>query len=172
MPATYTLIASNTLSSAAASVTFSAIPGTYTDLVLRWSSRTDNASVVDVVLLEFNASGGTAYSTRRIIGTGSAAASTGFSNAATSLLPQTDGANATANTFGSAELYIPSYTISQNKPISSFGCMEDNATTAYIAANAGLWSNTSAITQIKLTSNAAANFVSGSSFFLYGIKNS
>ena len=78
MPATYTLIASNTLSSSAASVTFSAIPATYTDLVLRWSSRTDNASVVDVVLLEFNASGGTAYSTRRIIGTGSAAASTGL----------------------------------------------------------------------------------------------
>ena len=36
---TYTPIATQTLGSAAASVTFSSIPGTYTDLVLRISAR-------------------------------------------------------------------------------------------------------------------------------------
>ena len=55
MPATYTLIASNTLSSAAASVTFSAIPATYTDLVLRYSARSDGASVDDYFSLNIEA---------------------------------------------------------------------------------------------------------------------
>ena len=41
--ATYTLISSNVLSSSAASVTFSSIASTYTDLVLRVSARDDRA---------------------------------------------------------------------------------------------------------------------------------
>ena len=47
MATTYTLITSQTLASSAASVTFSSIPSTYTDLVLRVSARTDNAAVSD-----------------------------------------------------------------------------------------------------------------------------
>lgn len=54
MANTYTLISSNTLTSSAASVTFSSIPATYTDLVLRISSRTDAAGATATVAAQFN----------------------------------------------------------------------------------------------------------------------
>jgi hypothetical protein len=81
--------------------------------------------------------------------------------------------NDTANTFSNSEIYIPSYTISQNKPISGFFVTENNSTAADAASintAAQLWRNTAAITSITFT--AGSNFVSGSSFYLYGIKNS
>jgi hypothetical protein len=51
MANTYTLIASNTLGASAASVTFSAIPSTYTDLVVRYSAASCDAAVTDIDLL-------------------------------------------------------------------------------------------------------------------------
>ena len=80
-----------------------------------------------------------------------------------------DGATATANTFSNAELYIPSYTASQNKPASFFGAQEDNSTTANIFLLANLAQITATISSIGMVLNSSANFVSGSSFYLYGI---
>ena len=174
MPNTYTLISSNVLSSSAASVTFSAIPSTYTDLVILYSARTDLSSSGDAVNIKFNGSSVAEYSYTTIRGNGSTA--TSFRSSSDTRLTITnagaDGATATANTFGSVEIYIPSYTASQNKPSSVFAVQENNATGAFINPIANLWSNTSAITSIAFTSDNAANFVSGSSFYLYGIKNS
>lgn len=173
MAATYTLISSNVLASSAASVTFSAIPSTYTDLVLRASVRGDSATVLEALLLNFNADTAGNYSQTTLLGSGSAASSTRQSNVFSSNnLQQADGGSATASTFGNAEIYIPSYTVNQNKPIGSFGVGENNATAAYMGAVALLWRNTAAITSIAITPNSSANFVSGSSFYLYGIKNS
>ena len=172
MATTYTLISSNTLSSSAASVTFSSIPSTYTDLVLRISARTaTTGQAIDTITFQFNSSGGTAYSVTRLSGDGSTAASS--RNSGVSVINGffvLDAADATANTFGSVEFYVPSYTASQNKPVSVIGAQEDNNASARIAATAGLWQNTAAITSI--TATGGGNFVSGSSFYLYGIKNS
>jgi hypothetical protein len=175
MANTYTLIASNTLSSSAASVTFSSIPSTYTDLVLKYSARTDESGSVDsLCYLRFNSSSASNYSVRVLRGSGSVADSLGFSSQTYIRLTNgSDAVNATSSTFANGEIYIPSYTVSQNKPLSAFTAMENNATEAYLVATAGLWSNTSAITSITVgIGNAGVNFVSGSSFFLYGIKNS
>jgi hypothetical protein len=170
MPSTYTLISSNVLSSAAASVTFSAIPSTYTDLHIRWSARC--SSEQNLIRLTFNGSGGTAYSDTGLNGDGSAGSYTQNSNSAYNRLNfsmVTSGYS--ANTFSNAELYIPSYTVSQNKPSSSFQVTETNDTRALLQTNANLWRDTSIISSITFTTNAG-NFVSGSSFYLYGIKNS
>lgn len=172
MANTYTLIASNTLGSSAASVTFSSIPNTYTDLVLRWSVRSTNASNFENIIIEFNDDTGTNYSRTSLTGSGSAASSnreTGFTTWNQAI---TNGANSTASTFGSGEVYIPNYTSTANKAGSFFGAQETNATAANIRINAYLYQNSTAITKIKLSSGNAENFVSGSSFFLYGIKNS
>ena len=171
MANTYTLIASNTLTSSAASVTFSSIPSTYTDLVLRVSARTDYADTLDNIGVQFNSDTGSTYSATRIRGNGSATASARSS----STYPLTihagaDGSTATSSTFSNWELYIPNYTVSQNKPIASFSVQENNAALAYIHSHAGLWSNTATISSIYLY--GLGNFVSGSSFYLYGIKNS
>jgi hypothetical protein len=171
MATTYTLISSNVLSSSAASVTFSAIPSTYTDLVLRWSARLDTTS--SEVDLRFNSDSATNYSSTRIVGNGATASSLRISSANNlRFFESANYSTDTANTFNSMEIYIPSYTVSQNKPFSSFVGTETNATTAYLVAQANLWSNTAAITSIVLDPISSANFVAGSSFYLYGIKNS
>jgi len=173
MPITYTLIASNTLSSSAASVTFSAIPNTFTDLVLKTSTRTDLSGGTDVNLyITFNSDTATNYSITLLQGTGSAANSNRYTNATrldTALMSQ--GTGYTASTFANCEMYIPSYILAQNKPISDFSVTENNATAARMYLNAGLWRNTAAISSIQIAP-VAGNLISGSSFFLYGVKNS
>ena len=172
MPATYTLIASNTLSSSAASVTFSAIPGTYTDLVIRSSARSNSGGVSELFLLRFNSDTTTKYSYNYVNGTGATAGAGIFSAKTSAWALYVNGGATTANSFGNIEIYIPSYNSTANKPYSSFGANEDNNSTAYIAALAGLYTGTSGITSIDILPGNGTNFVSGSSFFLYGIKNS
>jgi len=173
MANTYTLIASNTLSSSAASVTFSSIPNTYTDLVVRCSVRSDYASTGDNITLTFNSNSSSIYSNTIVFGNGSSGVSQRNSAGNPGYVAYVvDGDVSTASTFGSVEIYLPSYTSSTNKPFSSFGARENNATAAVVAANAGLFASTSAISSIQIGLQFGPNFVSGSSFFLYGIKNS
>jgi hypothetical protein len=173
MANTYTLIQAQTLASSVASVTFSSIPATYTDLVLRLSARKDGGG--DTFKVQFNSDTATNYSNTTLTGNSSAASSTRNTS---QVYVRAYGANEstfTANTFGSSDVYIPSYLVSQNKPIGIFGVTENNSAAAdasFINASAGLWRNTAAITSIVITDPAAGNFVTGSSFYLYGIKNS
>jgi len=171
--ATYTLISSNVLSSSAASVTFSSIPATYTDLVLRWSARQDfnSASTRNGGTMTFNNNTSSVYSETNINGDGSTVTSGRNSNNI-EVSTFTPGASpgATANTFGSCELYIPNYISSANKPISHFIVSESNtATGPSIKTFAILFRSSSAVSSIEL--NAGFNYVSGSSFYLYGISN-
>lgn len=177
MANTYTLIASNTLGSNQSSVTFSSIPNTYTDLVLRYSGRTNAGSSNDFLQLRINGLSTTIYSDTVLYGTGAGGngVSTQSTSAAQLYAPRfgLDGANATTNTFSNSEIYIPNYTASQNKPISAFGVTENNTgSDAYVSIGAGLIRETGAISSIELTAITGPNFVTNSSFFLYGIKNS
>jgi hypothetical protein len=169
MAATYKLIASNVLTSSVAVVTFSSIPATFTDLVLRISTRVDFATVDSNVLIRFNGDTASNYSTTWLRGSGSASNSSRNSGTRIIGAAATQGTSATNNTFASAEIYIPSYTVSQNKPVAIDSATENNATEAYRVVDAGLWRNTAAITSIELD---GTNFVAGSSFYLYGISNS
>ena len=167
MPTTMKLIAKTTLGSAAADITFSSIPSTYTDLYLVVSPRSGSSN--DNLLMQFN-SNTTNYSFRILRGSGSAAGS--FSN--------TDfGAfngnsifisyiSSDTNTASSVEVYIPNYAGSTNKSVSATGAQEANSSAAFIMATAGLWANTAAITSIKLYGNGA-NLATNTSAFLYGI---
>ena len=178
MANTYTLIASNTLGSSAASVTFSAIPSTYTDLVLRISSRSGSPNgqgAADGLYVRFNSSSVGQYSWTILKGDGTTATSDynyTVGNFYAGDFFGTVGYLATASTFSSTEFYIPNYASSNTKAMSVFGVNETNATAAYLGVEAALWNNTSAISSISLSSVFAGNFVSGSSFYLYGIKNS
>ena len=175
MPSTYTLIASNTLSTSAASVTFSAIPNTFTDLVVKVSARTTEAGSNELMIMTVNGNTGSNYSVTTLIGNGSTVTSNRTTSAANIRNGWQVGATATSNTFSNAEIYIPSYTVSQNKPVSNFSVAENNSSTAadtYINTNAGLIRITDAISTIAFATINGNNFVSGSSFFLYGIKNS
>jgi hypothetical protein len=175
MATTYKLISSNTLSSSVASVTFSSIPGTYTDLVLQISARGTNASVDSYITYYLNSGGTGLQSETYLGGTGSTTESGRTTNSNGGIGSQgfisISGGSATSNTFGSVEIYIPSYTASQNKPTGNFGVSESNQTAVQMGITAGLWRNTAAVTSIVLSAGSG-NFASGSSFYLYGIKNS
>jgi hypothetical protein len=172
MPSTYTIISSNTLSSSAASVTFSSIPATFTDLVLRTSTRTSRTGIaVSDLRITLNGSSSTVYSWR-VLNNGFGSISANGND--TQSYWQSDyspTAAATSNTFGSSEVYLPNYLSSTKKPSTSFGVAENMSTDSYRTAYASLADITSAVTSITITASIF-NFVSGSSFYLYGIKNS
>jgi len=172
--ATYTLISSNVLSSSAASVTFSAIPADYTDLVVRASVRCDGTGFPDTndnLRFWFNNSLTAIYSNTTVEGNGASTASSSNTLSFIKGNYAANGSTSTSNTFANIEMYIPSYTVSQNKPLSLTSAQENNSTTAYRVATAGLFRSTTAISRIDIDSQNGNNFVSGSSFYLYGISN-
>ena len=167
MANTYTLIEAKTLGTTTASVTFSSIPATYTDLSLVMSGRDDNVgSTGSWSTFEFN--GSVAPSGIYIFGAGSGTPSSGTAHKA----PLENGGSSTASTFSNSYFYMPNYAnTSYNKSYSVDGVVETNATEAYQALIAGLVATTNAITSIKVTPGAGS-WASGSTFYLYGIKNS
>jgi hypothetical protein len=166
MPNTFELISAQALGSAAASVTFSSIPSTFTDLQILMSARTDAASAVGYVTVAFNGSTSN-FSIRGLGGNGTSPASwTTPSN----FVGEVVGNSSTAVTFSNLSMYIPNYAGSTNKSFSADSVGEQNATLAQSAFTAGLWSITTAISSITFTPNAG-NFLGLSTFYLYGVKN-
>jgi hypothetical protein len=167
MANTYVKIASTTVGSGgAASITFSSIPSTYTDLCVKISTRSTEASAWDFYGFAIN--GSTANFTWRSLW-GDTSPASGSGSGSTILFGGT-GANATANTFGNTEIYIPNYAGSNFKSISTDTVTENNSTTAGRSLNVNLWSNTAAITSFAIGSSTS--FVQYSTATLYGIKNS
>jgi len=165
MAATYELIASNTLTTTAASVTFSSIPNTYSDLVLMISARTSASQNRSGIALRFNG----ATTNVNMSGTWLEQEDNTVYSFRNDTVVQTNGNTTTSNVFGNAKIYFPNYTSSVSKSYASFFVIENNSATGnQIAAVSGLFQNTSALNEIKLISD----FVSGSSFFLYGLKDS
>jgi hypothetical protein len=172
MATTFTLIASVTVGSGgAASIDFSSIPSTYTDLCLKISARNvSGAQVFDYLKIGFNGSVAD-YTLRTLEGDGSSAASYTRSTFGVNFAGRFNGAGSTSNTFGNAEMYFPNYAGSTNKSMSVDTVTENNGTTAYATLLAGLWSQTAAITSISFTTEIS-NFAQHSTATLYGIKNS
>ena len=175
MANTYTLIASSSVGSGgAATFDFTSIPSTYTDLLLKCSTRQDGTANGYRLHLRFNNSSASEYSSKELyydnatVGNGS-----GSSESYIRAAFVQNGAF-TANTFNNVEIYIPNYLSSNYKSTSSDGVDETNAQANYISINAGLWSNTAAINRITLSeySGSGTIFAQHSSAYLYGIKNS
>lgn len=168
MANTYTLISSNTLNSDTSSVTFSSIPNTYTDLSIRFSirfSQSSNTFYGGTFAINANST----FSKTVLSGNGTTPTSS-YTSGSIQIMPA---GLATSNTFNNGEFYIPNYaSTSQNKQISGSIVAENNATLGQIYAVAMLFDSTSAITSITFGPDAPDNLVSGSSFYLYGIKNS
>jgi hypothetical protein len=174
MASSRTLIESQTLASSAASVTFNSIPSTYTDIVVKASVRTDYAAVIDYLIIRFNSDSSTNYSDTRLVAYAGTGTLSDRTSSATSLgNVSVDGNSATSSTFSNTEIYIPNYLSTVGKPISASTVVENNSASAnQIVADAALYRGASAISNIAFTPSVGTNFLSGSSFYLYGIKNS
>lgn len=175
MPSSRILIASNTLGSATATITFSNIPTIYENLHVLWSARSAQANATTRINIKLNGTGGTSYSFTRMQATGTTASSSAVSNFDKWWGEYVSANDATSNTFGSGELYLPKYQSTERKPASFFSAAE-NATTVngdwYVSVLAAQANITSAITSIEFTLNTSDNFMTGSSFWLYGLKSS
>ena len=168
MPNNYVLLEKIVVPTAgAASVTFANIPQTgYTDLVVKASAQANN-SASSSYAFKITYNGNTAnYSDKYIRGSGASVSSSSGSSLSSTYLGEIPSTFVT-NTFGNVEIYIPNYTGSNNKSFSSDGVTEANSSTAWATLNAGLWSNTSAITSITLSSTV--NLAPNSTFYLYGV---
>jgi hypothetical protein len=153
----------------AATIDFTSIPSTYTDLVIKLSAR-DTSTPPDGDNILININGVTTnQSQRAILGLGSGTP-TSYSDTRLYVKGATTSVQ-TASTFGSVDFYFTNYAGNTNKVLSIDGVGENNA--AANAANfvGGLWSSTAAITSIQFVPNVGS-FVQHSTATLYGIKNS
>ena len=164
MPATYEPIATTTLGSAAASITFSSIASSWTDLRLVLVGSGDTNAT-----LRFNSDTAANYSNTRLGGDGTATESarqtstTSINTTASEGLPASTPAMVTVDVF--------SYTGSTNKTVLITHSQDKNGS-GWVARAVGLWRSTSAITTISFTATGGtALFNTGTTATLYGIKN-
>ena len=166
MAITYEPIATTTLSSAQATVTFSSISGIYTDLVLIMSAF-GSVSGQDI-RVQVNSDTASNYSLTRLVGY-----TTAFSNRASNAtywqITNSVGIGSSSSDPTADVIQFMNYSntttnktilVRHNQPQSSL--MET-------AAQVGLYRSTSAITSITF-SLSSGNYSSGSTFTLYGIK--
>jgi len=163
MPITYEPIATTTLGSAAATVTFSGISGSYTDLVLiingKWTGSGPSSFG-----LRFNSDSGSNYSITRLLGDGSSASSNRTNNTTT-----TSGGQLDATNFNPNITHIMNYS---NSTTYKTILWRGNIPSTQVEAAVSLWRNTSAITSISAGYfDVSANWETGSTFTLYGIKS-
>jgi len=169
MANTYEAIATVTVGGGgAATMAFSSIPATYTDLNIVASLRTTANDGYQSVTVNFN--GSPTYSLRRLYNTGSDSANADY----WAIAPADSASLMTASTYGSLSIYLPNYTSSANKSASVDVVVENNVSggVSWQGLNAGLATLTSAITTITLAPYGGNNFKQYSTATLYGIKNS
>jgi hypothetical protein len=161
--ATYVPLATQTLGSAASSITLSSIPSGYTDLRISFPHSISSTSGYSGYL-QFNGDTGNNYSWTVILGNGSGTSSSsptgqgyiqidgmGISNSNQPLLTSVDIFSYTGSTYKSVLINVSG----------------DNNGTGYVQTSVGLWRSTSSITSIKLyTGNT---FAAGSTATLWGI---
>lgn len=161
MPKTYEPIATNTLSSATPSVTFSSIPQTYTDLVCVVSAKA--ATTAYDLYLQFNGDTGNNYSWTALSGTGTSAVSTRNSNGPAIQMDNYGSVRTTD--FNTNISHIMNYS---NSTTYKTVLARAGAAASGVDVNVGLWRNTAAITSMTLYINS---FAVGSTFTLYGVKS-
>jgi len=163
MPTTYEPIATTTLGSATATITFSSIPATYTDLRLAVFSIGTSSGTQFIL---FNSST-TGYSFTYLVGDGSSAASGRVSSYPRLDLNSQNTANATPQ-LNTVDIF--SYAGSTNKTCLMTSSADRNGS-GLTYSQVGLWSNTAAINTIDIKLSSIDTYAAGTTLTLYGIKN-
>ena len=169
-PAAFFLI-QRTSPTTGTTVTFSSIPQTYKSLQIRCLSRDAATQDSGILTITFNSDTATNYSHHRLIGdAGGGVTAGGTANATGMFGPRSNGNTATASCFGAGIIDILDYaSTSKNKTIRVFSGNDGNFSGGSYTTGllSGLWRSTSAVTSVTIT--ASGNFVSGSTFALYGM---
>ena len=159
MALTYEPIATQTLGSTQASVIFSSISSSYTDLVLIYNITQDVAAGIGA---QVNGDTGTNYSYTQLYGTGTSALSNRGTNTNYLGIGFTD--STTVRSIGQVHFMNYSNTTTHKTVISR------TSSNFMTSIQGNLWRNTAAINSITMIIPGPNNFLSGSTFTLYGIK--
>lgn len=150
----------------AATISFTDIPQTYTDLVIKLSSRA--ASATNNYKLTVNDGDGTSISLY-----GGSGIQSSFT--ATSLTGLTITSGFTANYYSNGEWYIPNYASNTNsKSLQADEVQENNSASSgstYMYLTSGVVANIAPITKLTLTPNGGISFAQHTTATLYGIFN-
>lgn len=173
--ANWDLIASQSLTSDTATVTFASIPSTYDDLVVKGTVKTNNTSIYTQAALTFNNSTSAQYSRIALYIDGGPAvlSATDESNQRFAIInPSNSGHTSSFSTF---ELWINRYkNTSYHKMSRTFWTRLPNDGSQGLMGNyQGIWKNNGAISEIDIFDpTSTASWLSGSTFYLYGVSYS
>jgi hypothetical protein len=169
---TYDSIATVTVGAGgSSSISFSSIPSTYKHLQIRAIVRTNRTSTGDGIDLRFNGDSSTNYSLHELYGSGASAGSYGAGSQSSASFYAIAGGNANANVFGVSIIDILDYaSTTKNKTLRNLNGFENNDTNGQMTMNSAAWFSTSPINTITISPDNGPNFVTYSSFALYGIK--
>lgn len=178
MALTYDSIASTTLGTSAATISFSSIPSTYTDLKIIMILRSDRAGGATADALRATVNGSGAISTgvflclnNTTVSGGSYGVSWLFNAAGTigtTAMPMPCATQA-AGIFGLIEIDIMNYSSTLTNKSVIANCASDYNGSGNIVRSVHLIDTTSAITSLDFGSANGNNFVAGSVATLYGI---
>lgn len=159
----------NVASSTAGSLTFSNIPQTYRSLQVRVICRAAGAPAIISVFMQINGITTTTYTTRSVTGNGSTASTA--QNTSASNLFMGNAAPASNNLYGAAVIEIPDYSVARARSFKSVsGCDTNTAGAGTITLLSGYQTSAVAITSLSFFLGNSANWDTGSSLALYGIK--
>jgi hypothetical protein len=164
-------LATTTLSSNTASVTFSDIPQNYEHLQIRVLARTNRASAQgDYIKLNFNSDTAANYAGHELSGWNGSALSAANTSVGAAFVNRFAAANQEANAFGAGIIDILDYanTGKYTTVRSVAGWADTTAGNPHF--NSALWQNTSAITSIAIIAGGGTLINQYSHFALYGIK--
>jgi hypothetical protein len=160
MAKTYDLISSTTLGSNSATVTFSSIAASWTDLKLVAFINGSNG----YLNATFNSDSGSNYTYLELVGAGSSVL-TNNSSAASSFVMNAV-SSTTIPTFSTIDVF--SYAGPNYKTVLALDSLDKNGS-GQVRQKVCVWLSTSAITRLDLTC-VSGNIYAGSVFSLYGIK--
>jgi hypothetical protein len=153
-------------------VTFNSIPQGYKSLQVRYIARTDRAGTdFDFMFMRMNGVTSASYSDNRIEATGTGLGAAASANSQYvlfgSIVPNN---NNLANCYAAGIVDVIDYTsTAKNKTISALNGSNFNSSNGRVQVVSGALYSTSAVTSISFTI-FNYNFLSGTSFALYGIK--
>jgi uncharacterized protein (UPF0333 family) len=166
---TYTPIYAQTLSATTASITFSNIPTTFTDLVLVVNAASETTHAF--LNMQFNGDTASNYSYTEMLGNGTSATSTRYTGAAQMFNANVAMQQTTISFNGIYQIMNYSNATTNKTGLARLNCQNSdyNGSIGIV----GTWRNTSPITSIKVFPSRGGtpyNFSIGSTFTLYGIK--
>jgi len=159
MPSTYTPIATQTLGSSAATVTFSSIPATYTDLIIIINGNVSNDTNA---YMRFNGDSSSLYSFTELYGNGSSAGSGRDTNNT-----RVGIGNLYTGAINTTIINLQNYA---NTTTNKTCLTRENSSSNLVLASVGLYRSTSAISSIVFSLLSTFTFSAGSTFTLYGVK--